>query len=81
MDYMHSQQLEEFLNTLPAPESFAGKNIYVWGIGDTANLYQEGFAREKSLNIYGYTVSKGYEVSNYTHGGKSTERSYFLLKK
>ena len=80
---MQAQQLEEFLCALPDPGLFAGKNVYVWGIGDTAILHQEGFAREKSLNICGYTVSKCYEVSNYTHGGggNSTERSSFLLTK
>ncbi len=80
---MHASELEEFLSTLPDPESFAGKNIYVWGIGSLTSMYQEGFAREQSLKICGYTVSKGYEVSNYTHrgGGKYTERNYSLLKK
>ena len=80
---MQAAELEEFLCTLPDPESFAGKNIYIWGISDLAGLYKEGFAREKSLNICGYTVSKGYELSDYTYGGggKSTERGYFLLKK
>ena len=60
---MNAQQLEDFLRELPAPENFAGKNIYVWGIGNYAMLNQEGLAREKSLNIRGYTVSEGYEVS------------------
>ena len=63
---MQAPQLEEFLCTLP---DISGKNIYVWGIGDTANLHQESFAREASLNICGYTVSKGYEVSDYTYWG------------
>ena len=80
---MQAAELEEFLCTLPDPSLFLGKNIYVWGIGSFTNVYQEGFAREKSLNICGYTVSKGYEVSNYTHGGggKSTERKYLFLKR
>ena len=80
---MQATELEEFLCALPDPESFAGKNIYVWGIGSTAGLYQEGFAREKSLNICGYTVSKGYELSDYTYGGggNSTEGNCLLLKK
>ena len=77
MDCMYSQQLEEFLSTLPAPESFLGKNIYVWGIGSFANVYQESFAREKSLNICGYTVSKGYKVSNYTYGANLRKEVIF----
>lgn len=65
---MHSSQLEDFLQELPAPDSFTGKNLYVWGIGSAANLYQEAFAREP-LNIFGYSVNEGYEVSQYTQGG------------
>ena len=77
---MQAAELEEFFCALP---DITGKNIYVWGIGDTANLHQEGFAREKSLNICGYTVSKGYELSDYTYGGggNSTEGNCLLLKK
>lgn len=80
---MRTSELEEFFRMLPDPEMFAGKNIYIWGIGNLASLYQEGLAREKSLNICGYTVSKGYDVSSYTQGGRgnSTERSLSLLKK
>ena len=79
---MHSEQLEQFLSTLPDSDSFAGKNIYVWGIGSLASCCQEGFAREESLNICGYTVSKGYEVSNYAWGGGgSSVKSSILQKK
>ncbi|MBQ7155913.1 MAG: FkbM family methyltransferase [Synergistaceae bacterium] len=68
---MNSSLLEEFFRTLPNPESFAGKNLYVWGISNWSRCYQEGLAREKSLNICGYTVSK-----NYLGGG-----GYFCGKK
>ena len=66
---MNSSQLDDFFRKLPEIDSFIGKNLYIWGIGDAASLYQEGLVREKELNICGYTVSKGYEVSNYTYGG------------
>ena len=66
---MQATELEEFLCALPDPESFAGKNIYVWGIGSLTSLCQEGFEREKSFSVHGYTVSKGYEASNYAWGG------------
>lgn len=83
MNYMQATEVEEFLCTLPDTEAFAGKNLYIWGIGEAANLHQEGLEREKSFNIQGYTVSKGYEISNYTHwgGGKSLVRDCLLLKK
>lgn len=80
---MQSSQLEKFLRTLPDSDVFAGKNIYIWGIGSLAQLYQEGLAREKHLNVCGYTVSTGYEVSNYTQlgGGIFTEGKYLNLQK
>ena len=78
---MRAQQLEEFLCALP---DIAEKNIYVWGHGDTAaNLHQEGFASEASLNICGYTVSKAMNLVIILAGGedKTTERNCLLLKK
>ena len=62
-DIMKSSELEEFFASLPEPHEYADKHLYVWGIGNTARLYQEGFAREKGINIYGYTAS------NITDGG------------
>lgn len=75
--HMNSSQLEEFFRALPAPESFLGKNIYIWGITNHARCYQEGLAREKSLHICGYTVSENYIGG----GGHFAARRFSPLKK
>lgn len=51
---MTRQKLERLLDT---PLNISGKNIYIWGTGNTALLYQEGLNRleaESSLHIAGY---------------------------
>lgn len=51
---MTRQKLEKILDT---PLNIRGKNIYIWGTGNTAMLYQEGLNRleaEGSLHIAGY---------------------------
>lgn len=80
---MKESRLKEFFCSLPDPASFAGKNIYVWGIGSLAALYQESFAREKVFNIVGYTVSDGYRISNFTQGGGGllSEKNFLPLQK
>ncbi|MBR5405369.1 MAG: hypothetical protein IK107_03660, partial [Oscillospiraceae bacterium] len=44
-------ELIQFLNTLP---DIRGKRIYVWGTGNTTELYQEGFARIPDFHIEAY---------------------------
>lgn len=47
----------ELEKILEAPLNIKGKNIYIWGTGNTALLYQEGFHRleeEKLLSVEGY---------------------------
>ncbi len=51
---MTRQDLEKILDT---PINIQGKNIYIWGTGNTTMLYQEGLKRleeEGSLHIAGY---------------------------
>ena len=60
---MKASELEEFLASLPEPELYSDKHLYILGTGNTARLYQEGLAREKGIDIYGYSVS------NITGGG------------
>ena len=60
---MKVSDFEGFLASLPEPESYSDKHLYIWGTGNTARLYQEGFAREKNYDVYGYTSS------NITDGG------------
>lgn len=44
-------ELLDFLNTLP---DIRGRRIYVWGTGNTTELYQEGFARIPDFRIEAY---------------------------
>lgn len=44
-------ELTNFLSTLP---DIRGKRIYVWGTGNTTELYQEGFARIPDFRIEAY---------------------------
>lgn len=55
---MHS--LDEGINNFirELPEIDMNGHIYIWGTGNTASLYQEGFKREENLCIYGYADNK-----------------------
>lgn len=64
-----NKHIEDFINSLPEVDE--ENHIYVWGTGNTAALYQEGFKREKEFIIYGYadndsgkwgTIYEGKEV-------------------
>lgn len=46
----------EILDRLPVVQT-GGRHVYIWGTGNTSICYQEGFARENWLEIYGYGVN------------------------
>ncbi len=46
------KEIAQFIDSLPQEESEA--NIYIWGVGNTSALYQEGLIREQKLSIFGY---------------------------
>ena len=59
-------ELNIFLNSLP---NVQGKKIYVFGTGNTAQLYQEGFKRLANFNIEGYLNNNA--VTGQIFAGKS----------
>ena len=45
------KRIDDFLKLLP---DIKDTSFYVWGTGNTAQLYQEGIAREDRIDIKGY---------------------------
>lgn len=65
----------EILDRLPVV-STGGRHVYIWGTGNTSICYQEGFARENWLKIYGYGVNDESQ-----HGGYFGENGYSQQRK
>lgn len=74
---MKALELEEFFASLPQPQDYEDKHLYIYGIGNTARLYQEGFLREKNIHIHGYTASK---ITDWGGGMSSVINSSALRK-
>jgi FlaA1/EpsC-like NDP-sugar epimerase len=65
---MERSELKKVLNeNIP---DISGKNIWIWGAGDTAQLYQEGFKRLESENffIHGYIDNDQTKVGGDFNG-------------
>ena len=46
----------------------SNRHVYIWGTGNTSVLYQEGFAREPWLDIYGYGVNDDKQYGKTFYG-------------
>ena len=46
----------------------SNRHVYIWGTGNTSVLYQEGFARESWLDIYGYGVNDEKQYGKTFYG-------------
>lgn len=74
------QFLEELGQDVPALE---GKNIWIWGVGNTAQIYQEGLKRLVKLPVCGYCDNEPSKWGK-TFGGReilSPEQFYQMQDK
>lgn len=79
MDKYLRNRLEKELSEIP---DISGKEIWIWGAGDTAQLYQEGFSRLKKegFDFAGY-VDKNEKLTGSQIGGKKIFSPDILINK
>ena len=67
MEYIENRNMLEKILKENVPD-ISNKNIWIWGAGDTAQLYQEGFKRLKNFVIQGYVDNNSSKIGRMFNG-------------